>query len=1226
MQRFDPLTVDLSRVNLIEASAGTGKTHSIATLFVRLLLEKPLRVDQILVVTFTRAATAELRDRLRARLRLVRAGLLGSDPGDDPGLQSYLRQRLQLGAREHDVRLLDDALRAFDTAAIHTIHGFCQRVLQENAFESGARFEATLAEDDALLRALVHEHWARRLYRGDLFLARHLRERGTDLAALLDLGKLVSTHRDARIVPAARAVELAPPIAAWRQARAAADAIWQQQRQTVVELLCRPGVLNAASYRPERIRSDWVAWLDHALAADSVAGLVDDKRGSILQRCAPDWLADKTNKKFKGHPPQHPFFDAAAALVARTRELLAALEAGRLALLRELAERVRDDLPRRKEEQGRWAFDDLVYQLRDALRRPGSALAGRIRDRYRVALIDEFQDTDPVQYEIFHTVWAGRDGLFLIGDPKQAIYSFRGADVYAYVRAVQQASDRATLPINHRSDQGLVAAVNALFGRCRRPFALDEIPFVEVEARHGCRVRGSNVAPFELLVVSSEEPVAKGQAWQGIAHSVAADMVALLDSDLQFDDGQGQTAPLGPGQLAVLCRTNRQAQGVQDALRQAGLPSVLQSGASVFDCAEALELQRLLAAVAEPGDLRAVRSALATRILGVTASRLLETAEDPAAWTGQVGRLQQLNEVWQRRGVLACLRGVLEDGLMQRWLGEVDGERRLTNLLHLAELAQQAAADRHLGPLALVQWLQRMRLDPAARAEEVGDSAQLRLESDDEAVQLVTVHRSKGLQYDVVYAPFLWDGALLHQSERWWRYHERDDGHQLVIDLDQDGGGKALAAVEALAESLRLLYVALTRARLLCRCVWGAFNEAGTSPLAYLLHGGGESDDLAAWIEAGAARTKALPGSLRGPLDELVEASRGAIAVREFSLGERAHLRRRERPARSRLAAAEPTRDPPPGYALSSYSSLIRERGRSARLEDDADRDRVAWPALDEPAPANGATIALLEVGGGARFGRLVHALLEQSDLSAVTAGELQTKLQRQPGADELLDDAGQASVARALAHMLDRPLDGVAPGFSLRQVTRDRSLVELPFQLAVRPAVFTAPRATAGVPAAALAELFERHASHAAVRSYAGQLRSAAISPPPGFLSGFIDLVFVHQGRWYVVDYKTNFLGPRVDDYAPARLEQAMRQHHYVLQYHLYALALDRYLRWRQQSGQPDLASYDFGRDFGGVLYLFVRGMCQNAPADAGVFFDRPPAPLINGLQALLDGQGRQP
>ena len=1203
MNRFDPLTVDLACVNLIEASAGTGKTHSIATLFVRLLLEKQLRVDQILVVTFTRAATAELRERLRARLRLTRDELLVQ------------------GGHERDLRLLDDALRSFDTAAIHTIHGFCQRVLQENAFESGARFDATLQEDDALLRALVHEHWAQRLYRSDPFFARYLREQGTDLAALLELGKRASTHRDALILPAARTQDLARPIAAWRTARDVAAAIWKQQRQAIVELLCQPGVLNAGSHNPDRIRTQWLPWLDDALASDRMTGLIGGDSGSFLQRCTPDWLTKKTNKKFTGSTPQHAFFDAAAALVEQTVELQSALEAGRLALLRDLADRVRSELPGRKDDQGRWSFDDLIYQLREALRRPGSALADRIRERFKVALIDEFQDTDPVQYEIFSTVWAGHDGLFLIGDPKQAIYSFRGADVYAYLKAVQQAEARATLPTNHRSDQGLVSAVNALFGRGKRPFVFDEIPFEEVGAKHGCRVHGSKAAPFELLVVQSKELITKGRAWYGVAQSVAADLVALLDSEVKFEDADThQLTPLQPGQLAVLCRTNRQAQHMQHALREAGLPSVLQSGASVFDSAEAFELERLLAAVADPGDLRAVRSALATRILGVTSSQLLAVVEDPAAWTTQVNRLQELGEVWQRRGVLACLRGVLEDGLMQRWLAEVNGERRLTNLLHLAELAQQAAADRHLGPQALVQWLHRLRVDEASRSEEVGDTAQLRLESDDDAVQLVTIHRSKGLQYDVVYAPFLWDGALLRKNERWWQYHEQSDEHPLVINLEQSGVGKAAAEVEALAESLRVLYVALTRARLLCRCVWGSFNDAGTSPLAYLLHGGGAAADAAEWIAGGKQRTNALVDELRAPLDALAKASQGAIGVRDFELGQRAQLRRQQKHAPTKLAAAELTRDPPHGYSLSSYSSLIAQRERQPRLEEEADRDRASVPVPADPS-ASGATIALARAGAGARFGRVVHALLEQSELSTVTADALRSTLAQLPGADELLDAPARGGVARALAAMLERPLGAVAPGFSLRQVTRQNSLVELPFQLAVAPAVFTSPRTTANISTAALAELFEKRAVNETARRYAEQLRLAAISPPPGFLSGYIDLLLVHQGRWYVVDYKTNFLGSLVADYAPTRLAQAMLHHHYVLQYHLYAAAVDRYLRWRRQNGQPDLADYDYAQNFGGVLYLFVRGMCEGAPAESGIFFDCPPAALIHGLQVVLDG-----
>ncbi|MFH1808091.1 MAG: UvrD-helicase domain-containing protein [Pseudomonadota bacterium] len=680
MQTFDPLAVNLSCVNLIEASAGTGKTHSIATLFVRLLLEKDLRIDQILVVTFTRAATSELRDRLRARLSLVREALLGSELEDDPSLRDYLAQRLAVGQGPRDLRCVEEALRAFDTAAIHTIHGFCQRVLQENAFESGVRFDATLQEDDALLGALVHEHWAQRLYGSSPLLVRYLHEQGTEFGTLQALARLVSTHRDAQVRPEAATVDLdlEPVAAAWRQARDAAQAIWSAQREAIVAVLCQPGVLHAGSYKPERITAKWVPWLDQALRVDSPASLIDADDATVLQRCTPPVLLSRTNKKFKHSPPRHPFFDACQTLVERSRELLAGLEELRLGVLRELAARVRDELPGRKDAQGLLAFDDLVYQLRQALRRPDDSLAARIRERYRVALIDEFQDTDAVQYEVFDRVWAGHGGLFLIGDPKQAIYSFRGADVFAYLEAVQRADARSTLPTNHRSDQGLVQAVNNLFAVGARPFVFEQIPFAPVQARHGCRVRGpaERCAPFEFLLAApeSDKAIGKGRALRGLARTVAADIVALLDGAVQIADRAGDFAALRPGQVAVLSRTHRQAQAVQDALREAGLPSVLQSAASVFDTAEALDLERVLHALADPGDRRALRSALATRILGENSSSLLALADDVPAWTAQVTRVQALADVWRRRGVLACLRSVTEQvELMARWLSEVGG-------------------------------------------------------------------------------------------------------------------------------------------------------------------------------------------------------------------------------------------------------------------------------------------------------------------------------------------------------------------------------------------------------------------------------------------------------------------------------------------------------------------------------------------------------------------------
>ncbi|MFH1808092.1 MAG: 3'-5' exonuclease [Pseudomonadota bacterium] len=530
--------------------------------------------------------------------------------------------------------------------------------------------------------------------------------------------------------------------------------------------------------------------------------------------------------------------------------------------------------------------------------------------------------------------------------------------------------------------------------------------------------------------------------------------------------------------------------------------------------------------------------------------------------------------------------------------------------------------DRHLGPAALVQWLHRMRHDQAARSEEVGDSAQLRLETDDEAVQLVTVHRSKGLQYDVVYAPYLWDGKLLRDSTPWWLYHDGSQPGQLVIDLNKGGDGETRAEVEALAESLRLFYVAVTRARHLCRCVWGVFNEAATSPLSYLLHGGAGAGDIAAWMAAAHAEFKSLasaPEQLRAPLDRLVAASQGSIAVRAIRLDQAAQRSVCQAQDVRDLQPAILTRDPPRGHSVSSYSSLVASSERVT--EDEADRDRAPVVERGPVALDSSTRIALHDLAGGAGLGRAVHAVLEHSNLALATAPELRATLDRALGVDRAFDAPSRERLADALLVLLERPLDAVAPGFCLRQIAPERSLVELPFQLTIAPQVFTSPRSTVGVTTEQLACLFEDRANDVLGRRYGALLRQTGIRAPAGYLGGFVDLVFEHGGRWYVVDYKTNFLGPRVADYDPVHLDEAMLEHHYVLQYHLYTLALHRYLRWRRNSGQPDLASYSYARHFGGVLYLFVRGMCEGAPEGCGVFFDRPADALIEDLDQVFEG-----
>ncbi|WP_305042373.1 exodeoxyribonuclease V subunit beta [Geoalkalibacter sp.] len=1190
---FNLLTSPLRGRNLIEASAGTGKTFTIAAIYLRLVVEQGLSVDQILVVTFTEAATRELRDRLRQRLRGAFEVFRGG-PTTDPLLTGLLTASPD-AARDRE--RLRTALACFDEAAIFTIHGFCQRVLVEKAFESGGLFDTELVTDqEQLLGEIIDDFWRQRFIESEPHWLRWSQAKGASPAKLHGFARKHAKAADLRVIP-----REAPPEDEGRtlcrvlDAYAAAAALWAEEGAQVMSLLQDSPALNRKSYALNSLPR-WEAELTLWFAADDP--LFPPKN---FERFTHERLAAAVKK---GHSPlQHPFFDSCDDLAAALEELFELWRLRLIALKAELLDWLSAELPRRKRRQNLRAFDDLLLDLRAALLRPeGAPLAAELRRRFPAALIDEFQDTDPVQYAIFRAIYPhAEQTLFLIGDPKQAIYSFRGADIFAYLAAARDVDRRYTLNTNWRSDGPLVRAVNQVFARAQRPFLFDAIPFVEVHPapeREDCalvRDGQRETAPLHLwFLPRGEEPrITIEHAESHLAQAVAGEILRLLEAadagQLRLDD-----RPLAPGDLAVLVRTNAQARLMQQALRARRVPSVLYSSESLFDAREMEELRLVLTAIADPADDGALRAALATEMLGFDACALEEAAADEGRWESLVEGMAAYQDLWARRGFMAMAATLLgREEVRARLLAYEDGERRLTNLLHGIEVLHQAALENRLGMEGLLAWL-------AARLVEkpLHDEYQMRLETDENAVKLVTIHRSKGLEYPVVFCPFTWNGARLKGPEV--SFHDPAQALDLTLDLGSPhhAAHKALAEDEALAENLRLLYVALTRARHRCILVWGGINQSETSAPAYLLHGSASESQDAGVVDSLAARVKDLDDAqLRARLADLAERGAGCIHVQDVPpVEERVWAPRLSLPAapRCRAFSGRIAAD----WRIASFSSLAA--GHSAAL-DLPDHDFLQPAASLPPAPAPRPEMSdILDFPRGARAGSCLHAIFEDLDFGGVAtpqARELVARKLRAHGFDEDWTAAVQAMAARVVA----TPLAGAFGSLRLAEVGRAERLAEMEFHFPV--ARLTAPD---------LRALFARQGLPAYPLEAEQLLSHLDFTPLSGFVKGYIDLVFRRDGRYYLLDWKSNHLGGQRGDYHQAALALAMASEAYVLQYHLYGLALHRWLRAR-------LPGYAYEEHFGGVFYLFLRGIGPEAAPGSGIFYDRPTPRLMNELDALL-------
>ena len=1194
MKEFSLSTSPLEGANLIEAGAGTGKTYTIAGIVIRLLLEKRLKIQEILVVTYTNAATEELRDRIRTMIRRAMA-VFAQGGDDDQFLNGLVHGHPDPAAARG---LLKTALHDFDSAAVYTIHGFCQRTLLENAFESMNPFAAELMTDERpLLEEIVQDFWRRRFYQAPLEAVAYALENKYDLDALLSMVRSATQLRQVRLVPPTKPIELTS-LDTLRQAFARAVEAWTTCRDEVTAKL-RDSGLNRAKYKnPDALADGMDRYLKGRLAVPVFSG---------LEKFTVSGLGAATKKGATA--PEHPFFQLCEDLTDGLSRFSEEMDAYLLHLKADLFGFVRKELPRRKEKLQVQSFEDLLANLHRALTLPSNdILAQELQNRYRAALIDEFQDTDPVQYAIFHRIFH-RDGhiLFLIGDPKQAIYSFRGADLFTYMSAREHVNHIYTLTRNWRAQPALIQAINAIFSRHERPFVYPQVSYQEAvaadkpaypEAMHLQDGR----AALQIWSFGKEQLDSLGalnnkeRARNVIAVAVAAEISRLVSPE-DSPDGQGISA----GRIAVLVRDRYEARTIQAALRLCGIPNVLHGGGNVFDTVEAKELLQLVAAVAEPHREPLLRAALATAMLGIKGEELVLLQGNGRLWEDRIFRFRQYHETWELQGFMAMFRIlVTQENVRERVLAFPDGERRLTNYLQLAEILHQEETERRPGITGLVKWLLRMCDPETARSEE----HELRLESDDDAVRIVTVHKSKGLEYPIVFCPFLWGGSRIRKDV--FTYHERmDSGDSWTLNLAMDGLANrhlADAEQETLAENIRLFYVALTRAKERCYVVWGPFKGAETSAAAYIFHPGGKDDDLT--LDALARRFTGLTeDEFRGSLNDLSARSGGAVGLTEVT-----------RTTLKRLAFSH---DSPDALACRTFSGAIERQERiasfsyfvSARLPDLSgshhdtlelpDYDAVAYPA---ETPVISQPSGIFAFPRGARAGTLLHDILEHVDFqdaeSRARENIVAAKLK-----EHGFEDRWQEAVCETLSRVIRAPLSPDVPGLCLSRVSSADRLSELEFYY---------PLKTVGT------ETLNRLFLPLAGNIPAGgpeKIGRLSFQPAKGYLKGFIDLVFRHDGKFYLVDWKSNHLGNRIEDYGPDTLGEVMWNEWYVLQYHLYVLALHRYLRNR-------MADYDYERHFGGIFYIFLRGVDPSRGTDVGIFRDRPGAAVIDLLEKALIGE----
>ena len=1193
MKILDPFIIPLESINLIEASAGTGKSWTVTLLYLRLILEKGLTVDQILLVTFTDAATKELRDDIRKRLTEALVAFEDNHYSID---DEYTRLIVNTKTSDKSelIRRLKQAKLSLDEAAIFTIHSFCQRALTENAFQAGLPFESELMDDDReLMQKLTDDFWRRNFNKAPSALLFKLQQKSITPDSLLnDIYTAVGKPYLELYGPQDNEPDSEKWIKLETQFQAAMTC-WSKQRDEVIALLKNPD-LEEAYYKVLADNCDVIfSLMNNYACLKQLPSAIDSKT---------DWLGTKEKTKAKFDTIEHPFFQLWQDFLDSWAILNASSDAFLYQIRIRLLKYLQEELPKEKRRLGVLSFDDLLLQLQKSLR-INPELAAGLRKKYKAALIDEFQDTDPIQYEIFSRIFANqpKHAVFLVGDPKQAIYSFRGGDIHTYLKAKSDTleENHYTLKTNWRSHPDLISAFNCLYSASENPFRDEDIKYNIVDA--GNIVTDKLITPDkrcplsfwkadvtgessgENCIENSTEKKSAPIIREEIAHAVAGDIAELLNAAQKGQAKIGENAITG-GDIAILIRSHTQGDLIKQALSARGIPSVQSSKDSIFQTNEANEIHRLITAIAEPQREDNLRRALVTELMGYNAEDLLSFEKDSNAWEDKLLAMQQWHHLWQKKGFLPMMHSLMHtEKTHQHLLNYDDGERRLTNLIHLSELIHKQSKRQSLSMEEVLRWLHKQ--------QENADSkeAELRLESDDKLVKIVTIHKSKGLEYPIVYCPFVGIGSRAMGSNQLFIFH-KDEKACLEIGSPDLKQHQLIKTEEARAEETRLLYVALTRAKYQCTVVCIPEAISGTpdkTALGWLLSNGKSIQPGRA--KAALKNNEAYYQAYNEQLDKL--ASTGAATLIDLPVYDKKlcyHPIQTEQELTARSFTAKIIQQ----AQITSFSGLT-----AAAHTENPDYDSQAIqesptqiiPSDDEFPKGATAGTALHEIYENLDF---IQPINEQID---VVSGVL----------NKWLFDAKHEKAATTLIDNSLRVL--LLEDFSLQKLAKDNRLDEMEFYLPLEELQIDN-----------LKQILFKHLPKEwqVVRNAVETLDFKQVE---GYLKGFIDLIFEHQDKYYLADYKSNTL----NDYDQESLLKTMADSHYYLQYLLYSVALHRYLQKR-------IAQYSWDTHFGGAYYLFIRGMNPEEKSvkiggggyntvSSGVFFHKPDRELIEAIDGLF-------
>lgn len=1196
---LNPITLPLNQISLIEASAGTGKTYTIGSLYLRLLLKagennfsRPLNVEEILVVTFTDMATEELKKKIRERITDAIDKLTAFAETQDKSafkndeFLTALCDNLNIFEAIHRLKLAEQNM---DLAAIYTIHGFCRRMLMQYAFHSGIHFNLELIKDQSdLLVRFSNEFWREHFYPLPFeiadFIANELGSPDYVLSLLeSDLGKnLIVDLENQQALSISITEFLHQYLGEYFKDIKALKRFWLESAGKISELITEelnkdyakgePKSLSRRIYNTSRL-AKWI---------EKVNAWANNPRDYLLNETLMSYFTQSALGE-KGEEDAPPFIAPIFTELEERANALISPDLLRRIILYHYRQSLQQKLLDYKLNHQEKSFDDLLRLFCEALQgAQGDELAEMIRFQYPFAMIDEFQDTDSQQYAIFSKIYRDNPekntGFIMIGDPKQAIYRFRGADIFTYLKASDEAQSRFELTKNYRSEKNLVDGVNALFNFPQSPFIYQNINFTAVDSRddHLRFYLNGKAEPAYRFYLTEGDKVNKTEMAKICSISIQHWLKSAAENQAVFQN-EDTCKTLQAANIAVLVRDKSEAALVKNELQKLGIASVyLSDQSSVFDSHVAVELLRILKACLNVAE-RPILNAIATALFGLNAADIHQIQQNEADWQRWADSFAQYQQTWQRQGILAMLHQILlEQGISERLLSQVTGERDLTDFLHLAEILQQAAT-LHESEAASLSWFEK-QIQGEGRQE-----AQIRLESERQLVKIVSIHKSKGLEYDLVWLPFLAVPSKTPTAGDMNIYYSKER-HETLWDIE-NRNLKALYE-ETFAEELRLLYVALTRAKYQMAFALPAQFDKKWNALHYVLSQGEIGKEIAL---SATKDTETLLQAFKEKMRNNVEicTKPNLEAFPALSINTK----------NDELKAAEFTGNIEQDWRITSFTSIEQAHRRQHYFTESAGKKHAVFDDAKDYDSQNSIEIStallnenessILDLPRGKQVGTVLHRHFENCYFSDLANTEEIDKLRQSLQLDETFTEPLQ----NWLQQISHTPLSNEI-GIALADLANKDCIKEMPFYLAIR-------------------EHFDVDAFNRALKAH-HHLPSEPLQfeQIQGMVRGSIDLVFRHNGKYYLADYKSNFLGSTLTDYNQEALKKEMLHSHYDWQYLIYTLALHRYL----QSVVPD---YDYARDFGGVFYLFLRGM--NGEPQSGVFYDRPSVELITELDGVF-------